>query len=745
MSSEKHNQPATNVSSSNQQSNKNPYLDFDVNKIKSTAELRVPERLIDQVIGQDKAVETIKKAAAQRRNVLLVGEPGTGKSMLAQAMAELMPKQDLEDVLIYPNENDENTPLVRVVPTYPTKEQIEKDEELREVYKEKNMAEIKRMAQNEEMVRKGFYVDSAKMKGSVGCGRLLVEYYKKKKNLIENQQLMASRERSNNNRKKGISPLLLAVILLGVFLIILGIINQYSSNTASDTGTNDQQKRKSDLDLPMIALIGISLISLFILLGLLALIYFAFTSLMRRPLLPSTSDVTIPKLIVDNSGRLTAPFIDGTAAKAGALLGDVKHDPLQSGGLGTPPHLRVEAGCIHRAHKGVLFIDEIGSLKIEWQQALLTAMQEKKFSITGQSELSSGALVKTDPVPCDFVLVAAGNLDSLNHMHPALRSRIRGSGYEVIVNDKMDDNEENVKKIVLFIAQEVNKDNRVPHFDRSAIEEIIHEARKMSGQKGKLTLRLRELGGLVRAAGDIAVNENKNIVTREHVLKAKAIATTLEHQLAKKYTDLRKEYSVFLNSGSAIGRVNGLAVLGGSAGIITPIVAEVTFASSKNEGKVIATGKLGEIARESVQNVSAIIKKHLGKDTADYDIHIQFLQTYEGVEGDSASISIAVAIISALEEIPVKQEFAMTGSLSVRGDILPVGGVTPKTEAAVEAGVNYVIVPESNLKDILLDNETQKKIKIYTARTIIDVLKLVLVDGDKKEKLLKKLKSEIHT
>ncbi|MEM4367784.1 MAG: ATP-dependent protease LonB, partial [Candidatus Anstonellales archaeon] len=542
-----------------------------------------------------------------------------------------------------------------------------------------------------------------------------------------------------NNKKRGVSPLLIFVLLLGLMLIVLGIINNSNiSGQENNKANNNDQIKLTDL-----VLIGLSFFSFLLMAGLLALIYFAVTGFMRRPLLSQTSDVTIPKLIVDNSGRLTAPFIDGTAAKAGALLGDVKHDPLQSGGLGTPAHLRVEAGCIHRAHKGVLFIDEIGSLKIEWQQALLTAMQEKKFSITGQSELSSGALVKTDPVPCDFVLVAAGNLDSLNHMHPALRSRIRGSGYEVIVNDKMEDNEENVKKIALFIAQEVKKDGRIPHFDKSAIDEIIHEARKMAGQKGKLTLKLRELGGLVRAAGDIAINENKQLVSKEHVIKAKNIATTLEHQLAKKYTDLRKEYSVFLNSGSAIGRVNGLAVLGGSAGIITPIVAEVTFASSKNEGKVIATGKLGEIARESVQNVSAIIKKHLGKDTSDYDIHIQFLQTYEGVEGDSASISIAVAIISALEEIPIKQEFAMTGSLSVRGDILPVGGVTPKTEAAAEAGVKYVIVPESNLKDILLDSETQNKIKIYTAKTIIDVLKFVLVEGEKKEKLLKKLKSEI--
>ena len=98
-----------------------------------------------------------------------------------------------------------------------------------------------------------------------------------------------------------------------------------------------------------------------------------------------------------------APFVDGTGAHSGALLGDVKHDPFQSGGLETPAHERVEGGCIHKAHKGVLFIDEINILKIESQQSLLTALQERNFSITGQSERSSGAMVKTEPAPCDFV------------------------------------------------------------------------------------------------------------------------------------------------------------------------------------------------------------------------------------------------------------------------------------------------------------------------------------------------------
>ena len=145
------------------------------------------------------------------------------------------------------------------------------------------------------------------------------------------------------------------------------------------------------------------------------------------------SEQLVPKLLVDNSRKEYAPFLEATGAHSGAMLGDVRHDPFQSGGLGTPAHERVEAGLIHKAHKGVLFIDEIATLKLRTQHDLLTAMQEKRFQITGQSELSSGAMVRTEPVPCDFILIAAGNLDTVQKMHPALRSRIRGYGYEVYI------------------------------------------------------------------------------------------------------------------------------------------------------------------------------------------------------------------------------------------------------------------------------------------------------------------------
>ena len=413
-----------------------------------------------------------------------------------------------------------------------------------------------------------------------------------------------------------------------------------------------------------------------------------------------------------------------------------------SGGLGTPPHERIVPGMIHRANGGVLFIDEVATLSPKSQHELLTVLQEKKYPITGQSEHSSGAMTRTQPVPADFVLVAAGNEETIAKMHPALRSRIRGYGYEIHINHDMDDTSENQMKIAQFIAQEVVKDKKIPHFSIFAVEEIINEAKRRAGTSGKLTLHLRELGGLVRAAGDLAKEEGKSIAEKDHVIRAKVLARPLEQQLADKYLEEKKKYEVIITTGKIIGRVNGLAVMGSEtslSGIVLPIESEVTPGGMQGT-EIVATGQLGKIAQEAVKNVSAIILKYFGKDLKEkYDIFVQFLYTYSGVEGDSASIAVATAIVSAFTKAPVKQNYAMTGSLSVRGEVLAVGGVTQKAEAAIVAGITHLIIPKTNLNDVILSEEKRNQIKIIPVERIEEVLKEVL-DWKGKEKILKKLK-----
>ena len=587
----------------------------------TTADIPIPASLIDQVIGQEHAVDVIKKAATQRRHVMMIGSPGTGKSMLAKAMSELLPKEDMQDIMVYPNQEDNNNPIIRVVPA--------------------------------------------------GRGKEIVAHHKED----------AKRQASSRNT-------LLIVLVIGV--------------------------------------LGISFISGQLLMGIIAV---AFLFMAFRSLIPKESAM-VPKLIVSNKPDSFAPFVDATGSHAGALLGDVRHDPFQSGGLETPAHDRVEAGAIHRAHKGVLFIDEINSLEYQSQQSLLTALQEGVFPITGQSERSSGAMVRTEPVPCRFLMIAAGNLDAMQYMHPALRSRIRGYGYEVYMTETMDDTAENRGKLVRFIAQEVKNDGKIPPFDPSAVSEILREARRRSGRKGHLTVKLRDLGGLVRVAGDLAIKEGSSTTTLRHVLDAKKIARSVEDQMADEYIRRTRDYDLTIVEGTLVGHVNGLAVVGNDGGSVLPIAAEVTPA--QGAGSVVATGGLKEIAQESIKNVSALIKKFSGADVRKMDIHVQFVGTYN-VDGDSASVTMATAVISALEDIPVRQDVAMTGSLSVRGDVLPIGGVTYKIEAAAKAGIKTVIIPQSNLNDVLIEDQYADMVSIIPVTRIEEVLRYALVPENKAE------------
>lgn len=397
----------------------------------STEEIEIPGQLVDQVIGQDKAVEIVRLAAKQRRFLLLVGEPGTGKTLLGQAVAQMLNEDKLEDIISVANTNE------RLLPTILNK--------------------------------------------SAGEGEKLVSRAKE----LRRQSLLSER----------------FIVLVAAAAIL--IVSLYYA-------------LKNDGSYGALAFGGI----------LLFLLYLAHQNLINR------TESTVPKILVNNANRKSAPFVDATGSQSGALLGDVRHDPYQSGGSETPPHHLLEAGAIHRANGGVLFIDEVATLSMESQQSLLTAIQEKELAILGRSPGSSGTMVRSQPAPCDFILILAGNVDDIERMHPALRSRVRGYGYEIFTNSKLPVSRENTQKMIRFFAQEVHRDGKIPHLDREGIKAMLDEAIMRSGKEGFYTTRFRELGGLIRCAGDLAKNQGANSISAEHVGKAKVFTMTLEEQQA---------------------------------------------------------------------------------------------------------------------------------------------------------------------------------------------------------------------
>ncbi|NLM96701.1 MAG: ATP-dependent protease LonB [Halanaerobiaceae bacterium] len=414
--------------------------------------------------------------------------------------------------------------------------------------------------------------------------------------------------------------------------------------------------------------------------------------------------------------KMDAKFveIDATTARfdersiADPLIGSV-HDPIYqgAGAMGVAGIPQPKPGAVTRAHGGVLFIDEIGELHPIQMNKLLKVLEDRKVFLDSAYYNEEDNNIPQyihdifqNGLPADFRLIGATTREP-HEISPALRSRCLEIYFKQLSIDEL--------KIIT----------------EKAVERInfgINE--KAHGLITKYAVNGREAVNMVQLAAGIAMSEGRSDIIQEDIERVINSGRYVPRPDKK------------IHKCPQIGLVNGLAVQGANTGILLEIEASVIKLSHR-KGEIRITGVIEEeelgsrghklrrrsMVKESAENVITVLRKIMNIDPYDYDIHINIPGGLP-IDGPSAGMSMAVAIYSALTKNPVNNTIAMTGEVSIRGLIKPVGGIAAKIEAALKAGAEKVLIPEENCQNIF---GKIKGIEIIPIRTLEEAIKASII------------------
>ncbi|MGH4118381.1 ATP-dependent protease LonB [Clostridium sp.] len=447
---------------------------------------------------------------------------------------------------------------------------------------------------------------------------------------------------------------------------------------------------------------------------------------------PGIGKTAAARLVLEDAKkRERSPFnadskfieIDATTVRfdergiADPLIGSV-HDPIYQGAgpLGVAGVPQPKPGAVTKAHGGILFLDEIGELHPIEMNKLLKVLEDRKVFLDSAyyngEDPNIPLYIKEvfdEGLPADFRLIGA-TTRSPEEIMPAIRSRCVEIFFRQLAPEELE-----------LIAK-----NSIDKIGLKICEKALKLVGKYSGNG-------RDTVNLIQLASGIAINDERDEVSIEDI----------------EWVIENGQYSPRIESRIAdtpqIGYVNGLAVYGANMGAvmeieasakkiklrkgvlkITGIIEEEEISSSNKKLKRKST------ARSSVENVVTVLEKYFNVDCDDYDIHVNF-PGGSPVDGPSAGVSIATAIYSAIKGIPVDNMVAMTGEISIHGNVKPIGGASAKIAAAKKAGATKVIIPKDNWQDSF---KTISDIKIILVSNITEVIHEALLQDTAKNVLI---------
>ncbi|MCX7857545.1 MAG: AAA family ATPase [Deltaproteobacteria bacterium] len=448
-------------------------------------------------------------------------------------------------------------------------------------------------------------------------------------------------------------------------------------------------------------------------------------------------------VLITNGETKGAPVVFESNPSYLNLFGRIEYKYLY--GIAVTDFTMIRPGALHKANGGylILYIEDI--LKnIFSYDALKRALKNREVKIEDvleQYRLMSTSALKPEPIPLDVKVVLIGNplfYYLLYNFDEELRDLFK---VKADFDNRMERTEENILKYAYFISFIQKTENLLP-FDRGACARVVEYGSRLAEHKDKLSTRFGQIADLLREADYWARKDGSTVVGSKHVLKALDEKVYRVNRIEERLRDMMLEGTLIVDTeGEKVGQVNGLAVLDlgdYSFGKPSRITAK-TYAGRAGIVNIERETKMsGRIHDKAIFIISSYLgSKYALKKPITLSASITFEQLYEMVEGDSATCAELYALLSSISNLPIKQSFAVTGSMDQNGEVQPVGGINEKIEGFFELcrmrgldGTHGVIIPERNIKHLMLKKDVvdavrEGKFSIYAIEKMEEGLEIL--------------------
>jgi len=448
-------------------------------------------------------------------------------------------------------------------------------------------------------------------------------------------------------------------------------------------------------------------------------------------------------VIVNNEERKGAPVVYESNPTYLNLFGRLEYKVQY--GMATTDFTMIKAGSLHKANGGYLVVDAMELLRNPFSyEALKRALKNREIKIEDvleQYRLVSTAGLKSEAIPLNAKVILVGNPYLYYLLHNYDEDSRELFKVKADFDSRMGRTPENIVKYAAYVAQCQKEENLLP-FDRTGVARVVEYGSRFADHQEKLSTKFSLIADLIREAHYWAKKENSDVVTGIYVQKAVDEKIHRINRIEERLQEMMVEDTLIVNtSGEKVGQVNGLAVLD---------LGDYSFGKPSRITAKTYAGKAGVVNLERETKMSGkihekailIITSYLGSKYAmkrpiSLSASITFEQLYEMIEGDSATCAELYALLSSISGVPLRQTFAVTGSMDQNGDVQPIGGVNQKIEGFFELckargldGTHGVIIPKRNIRNLVLNEEVvgavrNEKFSIYAIDRMEEGLELL--------------------